>query len=240
MNTKPTSIPLRLELEYMLDQRRLMRDLSFLTVASLQTRKDSDELLTLIGLSAPEIFNETKLRRRLRQIANRMTDEKLAELARLLGRTVQRPFPGLINQWIDGQVLAVQATIEAWLTTASEEILRSRIKGMAFADMTIAIRERAKNVGFVAEQRASAAILQLNSALIEEIAKSGGSTHYRWTTMDDDRVRPNHAALHFKIQAWNNPPSGGGTKSGDIGHPGSGYGCRCLAIPLQGPPLVGG
>jgi uncharacterized protein with gpF-like domain len=106
---------------------------------------------------------------------------------------------------------------------------------MAYADMTIALRAKSKEVAGVAEQRASSAILQLNSQLIQEIAEGAGSSHYRWQTEGDDRVRPNHEELDGTIQSWEKPPLGGGTKPGDYGHAGSGYGCRCLAIPLQGP-----
>jgi SPP1 gp7 family putative phage head morphogenesis protein len=215
-----------------------MRDLSFLTVASMSRRQDSDELLEFLNLNAPQVLNEKLLRRRLRQIATQLSNEKLSELAALLGRAVRPVFPGTINQWIDEQVKAVQFTIEHWLVEATEEIRKSRLKGMPLAEMTIGLRQRAKGVGRIAEQRASAAILQLNSQMIEEVAKGAGSSHYRWQTEQDDRVRENHVPLHFTIQKWSDPPSGGGTKPGDSGAPGSGFGCRCTAIPLQGVPVA--
>lgn len=220
----------------MIQQRRLMRDLTFLTVASLHKRQDSDELLAFLELSAPQVLNEKRLRLRLRQLAMRLSNEKRAELALLLGRVVALPLPQTINLWIDEQVKAVQSTIEHWLAEATEEIRNSRLKGMPLAEMPIGLRTRAKAAAGVAESRASAAVLQLNSELIEEIARSSGSTAYRWQTEQDDRVRENHIPLDFTIQKWSDPPSGGGTKPEDSGHPGSGFGCRCTAIPLQGPP----
>jgi SPP1 gp7 family putative phage head morphogenesis protein len=234
---KATTIPVQLELEYMLAQRWLLRDLSFLTIAKvLHEHRDSDELLDFLKLSAPQLLNEKFIRRRLRHLARTMTNEKLRELQVLLGRNVRPPFPGTAAQWINEQVLAIQATVERWLLEASAEIQQSRLKGMALADMTVALRQRAMTLSGIAEQRASAAVLQLNSKLIEEIAKGSGSSHYRWQTMEDDRVRPNHAELNLTVQAWADAPMGGGTKPDDAGHPGSGYGCRCTAIPLQGPP----
>ena len=66
MTKKPTTtIPERIELEYMLDQRRLMRDLSFLTVAHLNRRTDSDELLEFLRMTAPQVLDKRKLRLRL-------------------------------------------------------------------------------------------------------------------------------------------------------------------------------
>lgn len=239
METLKTTIPLRIELEYMLDQRRLVRDLSQRTIVSLGQRQDSDELLSFLGLTAPQVLDTRKLRMKLRAIARAITNEKLDELSRLLGKPLRYPMPGTISKWIDDQVEAIQYTVEHWLLSADETVRKSRLKGMAYADMTIALREKAKEVAGVAEQRASVAVLQLNSQLIEEIAAGAGSTHYRWHTMGDDRVRVNHAALADTIQSWNDPPLGGGTKPPDHGHPGSGYGCRCLPIPLQGPPGIG-
>jgi DNA-directed RNA polymerase subunit L len=237
MTDKPkTTIPVRLELEYMLDQKRLIRNLSFLTVASLHKRTDSDELLAFLSLTAPQVLDNRRLRRRLRQIAHEMTNEKMTELAKLLGRGVRRPLPGTITKWVDEQVTAVQFTIEHWLLAANEEIRASRLKGMPPAEMTIALRARAKIASRNATTRASAAILQLNSELIQQIARGAGSSHYRWTTEQDDRVRVNHVPLHFTVQKWTEPPGGGGTKPDDSGHPGSGFGCRCTAIPLQGVP----
>ena len=233
-----TTLPIQLELEYMLQQRRLMRELSFLTIASLNRRQDSDELLDFLNLSAPQILNEKLLRRRLRQIAQTLSSEKLIELSALLGRAVQPPMSNTLTKWIDEQVLAVQHTTEQWLLRAEEEIRRSRLAGLPLAEMTIALRTQAKVHAGIAENRASAAILQLNSALIQEIAQGAGSSHYRWTTENDDRVRVNHVPLHFTVQKWTEPPSGGGTRPGDSGHPGSGYGCRCTATPIQGQPAI--
>jgi SPP1 gp7 family putative phage head morphogenesis protein len=231
-----TTLPVRLELEYMLDQRRLMRELTFMTVASLHKRQDSDELLDFVRLTAPQVLDEKQLRRRLRQLANQLSNEQLGALSVLLGRPVPPPFPGTINAWIDEQVLAVKFTIEQWLLSATEEIRASRLKGISFADMTISLREAAKAATASAETRASSAILTLNAEMIQQAAQGAGSTAYRWMTEEDDRVRINHRPLHFTIQKWDDPPAGGGTKPEDEGHAGSGFGCRCTAIPLQGVP----
>ena len=235
------TLPERLELEYMLSQRRLVRDLAWLTVASLSKfredqRQDSDELLAWLGLSAPQALDEAQLRRRLRLIGVRLTHEKLQELSTLLGWQVRAPRTASVEKWIDAQVLAIQSTIDNWLVAAGEEIRRSRLHGMAMADMTVTLRTLQSQAGERAERRASAAILQLNSQLIEETARGAGSTHYRWMTEDDGRVRDWHMEKHGDVFSWDSPPAGGGSHKGDAGHPGSGYGCRCVPVPIQGKP----
>lgn len=234
------TLPERIELEYMLDQRRLFQQLEWFTIAAMSKfdrRNDAgvEELAAFLGLSVPQILDETKLRRRLRQIATSISDQKVKELAAVLGSGVRAPSPGKIEQWIDDQVNAIQATVERWLVAANEEIASARVAGpAAIAALPSIVRELRQSLSQQAEARASNAVLELNSAIIEEVARNGGSTHYQWETEQDDRVRPNHQTLHDTVQAWNSPPAGGGTKPGDVGHPGSGYGCRCVAIPLPG------
>ena len=121
MTKKPTTtIPERLELEYMLDQRRLVRGLAKMAERSLLQRTDSDELLSFLNLTAAQVLNKKLLRRRLRQIAHEMTQEKLRELTALLGHSVRLPLTGTIEKWINEQELAVTATVERWLQEAGD------------------------------------------------------------------------------------------------------------------------
>jgi hypothetical protein len=237
---KPTvTLPERLELEYMMDQRRLMRQLEWFTVACLgkfrdDHRQDSPSLRAFLQLSTPEILDEQRLRRRLRQLAGTLTTQKLKELRVLLGRSVSVPSPGLINGWIDEQVLAIQFSVQQWLTTATNNIAEGAASGTTVSEMTAGLKALGKSLGRQAEERASFRILQLNSQIIEEVSRGAGSTGYRWVTEDDSRVRPHHAELEQSIQRWDTPPMGGGTRATDQGAPGSGYGCRCIAEPLPG------
>jgi hypothetical protein len=222
----------------MLQRRHLVRDLAWFTTASmskLDQRQDSDELLAWLGLSAPQVLDEKQLRKRLLQIAHRITHEKVQELAALLGHPILPPAPGLVAQWIDDQVFAVQTTIENWLVSVAEEVRRAQLAGAAMSALTVTLRELQQQVAGAAERKASVAVLQLNAQIIEETARGAGSSHYRWETEQDDRVRAWHASKQGHIYAWEDPPLGGGSHADDYGHPGSGYGCRCIPVPIQGP-----
>lgn len=235
---RAVTIPVRLELEYMLQQRHLVRDLAWFTVASmskLDERQDSDELLAWLGLSAPQVLDEKQLRKRLRQIGQRITHEKVQELAALLGHPVLPPAPGLTSRWVDDQVLAIQTTIENWLVAVNETVRRSRLAGAPMSALTVSLRELQQQIAGAAERKASAAVLQLNAQIIEETARGAGSSHYRWETEQDERVRAWHASKRGHVYAWNDAPLGGGSHADDYGHPGSGYGCRCIPVPIQGP-----
>jgi len=227
-----TTIPLRLELEYMLSQRILLHELEARTVAGLGRRGDADDvdlIASILGLTVADILDEHKLRRKLRHLAMTISAQKVRELREILGSAVRPPAPGLIEQWIDAQVAGIQLTIERWVVGANEEMRATR---RAFTEAPAALRALRNRLSKQAEQRASAATLTLNTAIIEEVARNGGSSHYRWHTEMDSRVRPNHQALEGTIQAWATPPAGGGTKPWDRGHPGSGFSCRCLPEPI--------
>lgn len=57
------------------------------------------------------------------------------------------------------------------------------------------------------------------------------SSHYIWTTVGDDKVRPEHAAREGQVFAWDDPA---------ISPPGTEHECRCTAVPYHGivdPPI---
>lgn len=54
-----------------------------------------------------------------------------------------------------------------------------------------------------------------------------GITHYIWRTMEDSRVRHNHAALDGQTFSWDAPPA-----EANYNHPGGDFQCRCYAEPV--------
>lgn len=61
--------------------------------------------------------------------------------------------------------------------------------------------------------------------------KSEGVTQYRWSTVMDGRERKLHAELNGKIIDYDNPPIIDAT-TGQRGHAGETYNCRCRQIPV--------
>jgi SPP1 gp7 family putative phage head morphogenesis protein len=60
-------------------------------------------------------------------------------------------------------------------------------------------------------------------ALASTRQSQAGVTQFVWRTAEDERVRPDHAALDGTVFSWSMPPS--------IGVPGQPIRCRCVAIP---------
>jgi len=68
---------------------------------------------------------------------------------------------------------------------------------------------------------------KLNGQLTRRRQTEAGATEYIWRTVQDNRVRAEHAEREGKKYAWANPPADG--------HPGEPINCRCFAEPVFGP-----
>jgi len=86
-------------------------------------------------------------------------------------------------------------------------------------------REIKEQVG-VASRRAELIardqVQKFNGQLTKLRQQDIGIKKYRWSTSEDERVRPTHRANNHKVFSWNNPPA--------TGHPGEEINCRCVAI----------
>lgn len=81
-----------------------------------------------------------------------------------------------------------------------------------------------------AELIATDQVNKLNGQLTRSRQQQVGITKYRWSTSQDERVRPGHRALNGTIQEWSKPPVTN-PKTGGRAHPKEDIRCRCEAIP---------
>ena len=200
-----------------------------------EARADSiRSILFILGLSADTLINRDVLERKLRIAAQDLSEEKREQLEELLGEEIPELSATIIDDWIFETIDKLMVKIERALLAAAAEVSADLGQGVApkvvGANIRESFRKRAKNI----QLQASQVVLSLNADLIEQYARQGNSTHYRWITERDSRVRLWHAALENSIQNWSSPPLGGGTNSGDYGHPGAGLNCRCYALPIKG------
>lgn len=231
-------LPERIERDYMVFRARIVHDAARIVrpklLGSHAFRADTEddpnieELAAVLGISAAALLDKRKLRKRLRRVAERLSVEKQAQLSALLGRWVRAPDDGIIERWVSEQARAINAALDEWVGRAATATAFGATEEVVAATAAVAATR--------ARIAASSAVLSLNTELLGTAAAANGLTSYRWVTEDDEVVRDNHAALHYSIQRWDSPPIGGGTKEGDEGHPGSGFGCRCIAEPVG--PLV--
>ena len=231
------NLPEVIERDYMRFRRSVIRQVGEVAQTALTLRIDADDdpeflaLLALLGLTPTTIINGPALRRKLRRFASRISDFERAQLSAFFGRYVHRANPALLEEWVEEQALSVEKSAATMLERASLA-LGSLAVGAA-AKLVLANQVVTPEEGRVAVA-ASGAALALNTRIVQNLAGNVGATHYRWVTQDDEVVRDNHAELHFTVQAWADAPMGGGTKEDEAGHPGEGFGCRCVAEPVVG------
>lgn len=79
---------------------------------------------------------------------------------------------------------------------------------------------------FLARQETSLMLSTFREGRYKEV----GIEEYEWSTAGDSRVRAMHQHLNGKHFTWDNPPIV--NDYGHRGHPGTAFGCRCIAIPL--------
>lgn len=78
----------------------------------------------------------------------------------------------------------------------------------------------------------------LNAQITKKQQDDAGVSKYKWSTSNDERVRPCHAELDGNIISWDDPPEmwydtkEGRVYTGRKCHPGEDYLCRCVAIPV--------
>ena len=137
--------------------------------------------------------------------------------------------------WVNQNIELIHSidrrTLESIRYALSENIIRA-------VDRKILIEELADSITHMAEVNEKRAALiacdqvgKLNSQLAQLEQMSQGVEKYKWQTMEDSRVRPQHQSYNRKDFSWSEPPDGG--------HPGWAIRCRCVAIPLYDTDKIG-
>jgi SPP1 gp7 family putative phage head morphogenesis protein len=134
-----------------------------------------------------------------------------------------------IKQWYDEEILRLRRQVQ-----------ESTMQGYRAAHLYDGIqaeygvsRRKAK---FLSRQETSLFVSAYRKATYENM----GLIKYKWSSSMDRRVRPTHRVMHGKICRWDDPTvyfnGREWIKRSNIGgvelHPGTDFGCRCIAIPL--------
>ena len=196
--------------------------------------QELQDILAALGISITTVLNDKRLRKRLRVLANHITQQKLVQLTQVLGTLVMPPSSETINVWVDEQAKIIAAEVEALLLQVDEDVRKGLKAGKPLAKVRSEIEQKSKATGLLAVAAASTAVLALNATVTQEMAQKSGSTHYRWIATQDSKTRAWHQALHNTIQSWDKPPMGGACSASYKGHPGECPTCRCQAIPIAG------
>lgn len=167
-------------------------------------------------LSGPELFTHA---------------EEIAEKVRILAELPPAPpLPSARALPFDNRV---REAMQRWAQREAERVAADlkRIEARG-GDVAEYLRKREDAAEYRARlvARREMAVEANNTLASGHIAE--GRAYYRWHTMGDTIVRPDHADLDNSVQRWDDPPIVN-THTGMRGHPSEDFNCRCVAIPLE-------
>lgn len=141
-----------------------------------------------------------------------------------LGVNVFRNEPFLIplsDAWIKTNTDLIKSLPTRFYPELEGIIRRGVLSGMSVKDIQKEIKARYGVSDSRARLIAQDQTTKFHAQLTEYRLKSVGVEKYIWRSVQDSRVRPDHAERNGKEFSWDNPPSDG--------HPGQPVRCRCRA-----------
>lgn len=112
-----------------------------------------------------------------------------------------------------------------------DEVLRDpKNLGLRVEELRELLVERGNVSASRAELIARDQTLKTNAAVTKARQQAAGVASYRWSTSQDERVRPMHAELEGEKFDYDDPPVT--NDAGDKNNPGEDFQCRCVAIPV--------
>jgi len=153
---------------------------------------------------------------------------------------------GAIDLFVSDNVALIKSINAQQLEAVKGVILRGARAGKSHLEVRDEIAAQFGKSNKRAALIATDQIGKLNGQLTQLRQTNIGIRRYRWSTAQDERVRPaegankerlGHRKLNGTIQEWTKPPLTD-ERTGERAHPGYPIRCRCVAIPIVDDLLV--
>ena len=188
-------------------------------IESVLNKIDVDDALKSLSFETPYIQSITKIEKDFRKTAKSIgiiPEYDPVVMAKLYSENMKL----YIKDWTEKNIIKLRQQVQENLNEGFRaENLAKKIERNYGTSQS-----KAK---FLARQETSLLV----SNFREQRYKSLGINKYMWSATKDNRTRPLHRELNGKIFTWDNPPVID-ERTGQRGHPGMTFGCRCTAIPL--------
>jgi SPP1 gp7 family putative phage head morphogenesis protein len=164
---------------------------------------------------------------------DRSSSEDVVAQFRVLEVDVLRRVPRVaarLPAFVQKNVDLIHSVVGEELRQVQAEVARAVPLGLRVEELTRRILDRADVAESRAELIARDQVLKLHGDVTRDRQTGLGVRRYRWSTSNDERVRPVHAELEGTEQSWDEPPVV--SEDGRREHPGGDYQCRCVAVPL--------
>ena len=163
----------------------------------------------------------------LDRFGRQIRDENAREMRRVLPIQISDQSPEVqaaVEAWRVENVRLIRSISDRLLGDVQALVTEAATSGMRVETLRNRLRERFGVSDSRARLIARDQILKANSDLTRARHLEAGITQYVWITSQDERVRPEHRALHGRTFSWDDPPP--------PGHPGQDIQCRCVARPV--------
>ena len=171
-------------------------------------------------------------------------DRLIAEIRRAIGVDVSNLLRSngqllqSMQKAVEANVALIKSVPGQYLDRVHETVTAGWSSGIRWESLV----EQIQRDGDITENRAKLIArdqtAKLNSAFNQERQQQVGIERYEWSTSEDERVRPEHAAMETLdvgfgpgVFSWADPPLKD-SSGGEPCHPGEDIQCRCVAIPV--------
>lgn len=131
----------------------------------------------------------------------------------------------LLSDWVTVNVNLAESLSARYFDEITNLVQSSVVEGTSTRTLSKQLQERFDVSQSRANLIARDQVGTLNAEITKQRQTSLGIEEYIWTTVGDDRVRPEHVALDGTTQRWDTPVPG-------EGFPGSPIACRCAPTPI--------
>ena len=144
--------------------------------------------------------------------------------ARLVVGPLPLPVPFSTKGFVAENVKLIKSIDAVYLDRVATIVAEAQSKGWSASRAGRELRDATGITTRRAQLIARDQIATVNSKIAEKQQTAVGIDSYIWSTSQDERVRPDHAAREGKEFKWSEPPFDG--------NPGEPINCRCVAIPV--------
>lgn len=174
----------------------------------------TNEVITILDDANQQIEKNVKS-------INIITPELVAVQAREIAKSYTTNMQYYIKKWAEKDIpefrkKVAKAVLEGYREDKVQKILQQEYKIGA---------DKAK---FLAQNETSIMLAQYRKVTYQKM----GFNKFKWATIMDGKERELHAKLNGKIFSFDNPPVID-ERTGQVGLPGTTYGCRCSLIPVS-------
>lgn len=200
--------------------------------ASQSDEEHARALLQMAGQEWARAWRPHLIEHKAQRVAQEVSRHQQRQLDRQVEAAVgvslrgaSMPSMDRIEGWAAANVALIKTVPERYLDRLKADTIDALEAGRRPEDLAAEWEDRWGMAERDAERIARDQVAKLTADLNQDRQQALGVTDFIWRTMNDNRVREEHAALEGEQFPWDSPPA-------ETGLPGDDVNCRCYAEPV--------